>query len=245
MRRTEQKTEVKNMAFPKHPETILVKNDFYPDGLKEIDTWNYYQSVKDKLIPEVSGKDLMIFISIDTNKTTVLRKGKLTNFIRLNRSNWDDTFHSRMLSIHSTFHNTEEIGVIDIDGNDFKKNKQATIDVYEYVTSKFSFIDSAFIKFTGKNSFHIVCNLKRLTYIDSIKIMLSNSLKMSELNRKYFIDDIRRIDKTIPNLDLSSLKWRGAYIALHSLSVLGLRCMKVSLEKIHSFKKEDAIIKTI
>jgi hypothetical protein len=231
------------MPYPKHPEAILIKNEFYVDGLKEIDVWNYYQYVKDKLIVEVSGRDLMIFVAIDVNRTTVLRKGKTTNFVRLNRSNWDDTFHPRMLSIHSTMHNTEEIGIIDIDGEDFKRNKQATIDTYEYVTSKFPFIDSAFIKFTGKNSFHVVCNLKRLTYIDSVKIMFENYLTKSELSRDYFIDEMRRADKTVPNLDLSSNKWRGGYITLHALSTLGLRCMKVDPGKIRSFKKEDAIIK--
>lgn len=230
------------MPYPKHPEAILVKNEFYPDGLKEIDVWNYYQSAKDKLIVEVSGKDLMIFIAIDVNKTTVLRKGKTTNFVRLNRSNWDDTFHARMLSVHSTMHNTEEIGIIDIDGEDFVRNKKATIDTYEYVTSKFPFIDSAFIKFTGKNSFHIVCNLKRPTYIDSVKLMFENYLTRSELSRDYFIDEMRRRDKAVPNLDLSSNKWRGGYITLHSLSTLGLKCMKVDPAKIRAFKKEDAII---
>jgi len=231
------------MPYPKHPEAILVKNEFYPDGLKEIDVWNYYQSAKDKLISEVSGRDLMIFVAIDVNKTTVLRKGKTTNFVRLNRSNWDDTFHPRMLSVHSTMHNTEEIGIIDIDGDDFDNNKQATIDTYEYVTSKFGFIDSAFIKFTGKNSFHIVCNLRRPTYIDSVKIMFRNYLERSDLNKDYFIDEMRRGNKDIPNLDLSSNKWRGGYITLHSLSTVGLRSMKVDPGKVRSFKKEYAMIK--
>jgi hypothetical protein len=230
------------MSYPKHPEAVLVKNEFYPDGLKEIDVWNYYQSVKDKLIVEVSGRDLMIFVAIDVNRTTVLRKGKTTNFVRLNRSNFDDTFHPRMLSIHSTMHNTEEIGIIDIDGEDFKNNKQAVIDTYDYVTSKFVFIDSAFIKFTGKNSFHIVCNLKKPTYIDSVRIMFRNYLERSDLAKNYFIDEMRRRDKTIPNLDLSSNKWRGGFISLHSLSTLGLRCMKVDPGKIRSFRKEDAAI---
>jgi len=232
------------MSYPKHPEAVLVKNEFYPDGLKEIHVWNYYQSVKDKMIVETSGRDLMIFVAIDVNRTTVLRRGKITNFIRLNRSNWDDTFHARMLSIHSTMHNTEEIGIVDIDGEDFKANKQATLDTYDYVTSEFKFVDSAFIKFTGKNSFHVVCNLYRPYYIDSVRIMFRNYLERSELNRKYFIDDPRRRDKNIPNLDLSSDKWRGGYITLHSLSTLGLHCMKVAPEKVRSFKKEDAIIKT-
>ena len=230
------------MPYPKHPEAILVKNEFYPSGLKEIDVWNYYQSAKDKLIVEVSGRDLMVFVAIDVNKTTVLRKGKTTNFVRLNRSNWDDIFHARMLSIHSTMHNTEEIGIIDIDGDDFGNNKQATIDTYNYAIANFPFIDSIFIKFTGKNSFHIVCNLNKARYIDSIRIMLRNYLERSGLGKDYYIDNSRRSDKTIPNLDLSSNKWRGGFITLHSLSTLGLKCMKVDLGRVRSFKKEDAII---
>lgn len=232
------------MSYPKHPEAVLVKNEFYPDGLKEIHVWNYYQSVKDKLIVEVSGRDLMIFVAIDVNKTTVLRKGKTTRFVRLNRSNFDDTFHPRMLSIHSTMHNTEEFGIIDIDGDDFDANKLATIETFDYVTSKFMFVDSAFIKFTGKNSFHIVCNLKRPTYIDSIRIMFRNYLEKSALSKNYYIDEMRRSNKTVPNLDLSSNKWRGGFITLHSLSTIGLRSMKVDPRKVRAFRKEDAIIKT-
>jgi len=232
------------MPYPKHPEAIVVRNEFYPDGLKEIDVWNYYQSVKDKLIVEVSGRDLMIFVAIDVNKTTVLRKGKTTRFVRLNRSNFDDTFHPRMLSIHSTMHNTEEFGIIDIDGDDFDANKLATIETFDYVTSKFMFVDSAFIKFTGKNSFHIVCNLKRPTYIDSIRIMFRNYLEKSALSKNYYIDEMRRSNKTVPNLDLSSNKWRGGFITLHSLSTIGLRSMKVDPRKVRAFRKEDAIIKT-
>ena len=230
------------MGYPKHPGQVLISNEFY-SSLKEIDIWNYYQGIKNKLFLETMSRDLMVFIAIDINKTTVLRKGKLTKFIRLNRTNFDDVFNARMLSIHSTMHTTEEIGIIDIDGDDFKKNKEATIDTYDYAISKIPFIDSAWIKFSGKSSFHIVCNLKRIMYIDGIRTMLRNFLDGSGLDRNYTIEKFRNRDKNIPNIDLSSNKYRGGFITLHSLSTIGLRCMKVDRDKVSSFRKEDAIVK--
>jgi len=233
------------MKVLKHPETVLVKNEFYPKGLKEMDSWTYYQSVQNKLLSEISGRDLMIFIATGVNETTVLRRGKTTNFIRLNRSNWDDTFHARMLSIISTMHQAEDFAIIDVDTIDFRKAKEATLETYNFVVSSIPFVDSAWIKYTGKNSFHVVCNLKREMYVDQVKILLRHFLEKSDLRQKYSIDDTRRRDKSILNLDLSSMKWRGGFVSLHSLSALGLRCMKVNIEKVRSFKKEDAVIKTV
>jgi hypothetical protein len=231
------------MSFPKHTEAILVQNQFYSAGLTELDVWNYYQGIKNKLFLETMSRDLMVFIAIDINKTTVLRKGKLTKFIRLNRTNFDDVFNARMLSIHSTMHNTEEIAIIDIDSDNFKRNKEAAIEIYDYAISKIPFVDSAWVKFTGKNSFHIVCNLKRIMYIDGIRTMLRNYLDNSGLNRDYTIEEMRARDKNVPNIDLSPNKYRGGFITLHSLSTIGLKCMKVEPDRIASFRKEDAIIK--
>jgi hypothetical protein len=231
------------MRTPRHPDTILVKNEFYPNGLKEIDTYNYYESVKDKLIVEVSGRDLIIFLAID-NRILVLRHGKTTRYVRLNRGNFDDVFHARMLSVHCSMHEVDKIGIIDIDCSDFKRAKQATKDTYDYVNEFLPFVESSYIKYTGKNSFHIVCTYKRDLYVDRAKVMIRNYLEESPLAQDYAIDEVRRADTSVPNLDLAPNKFRGGYIALHSLSTLGLKCMKVDYRKVSGFKKEDAIIPT-
>ena len=181
------------MRTPRHPDTILVKNEYYPNGLKEIDTYNYYESIKDKLIVEVSGRDLIIFLAID-NRILVLRHGKTTRYVRLNRGNFDDVFHARMLSVHCSMHEVERFGIIDIDCNDFKRAKQATKDTYDFVTESVPFIESAFIKYTGKNSFHIVCAFKRDLYVDRAKILLRNYLEKGPL-QQYTIDEVRRTPK--------------------------------------------------
>jgi hypothetical protein len=232
------------MPFPKHPQNILITNEFYPDGLREIDNWNYYQRIKDKFLNEVFNRDLIVFLAIN-NRIFVLRKGRDTKYIRLNTSNFDNVFAPIMLSIHSTMKSIEDFGIIDIDTDDFKQAKEATLETYEYVSNKVPFIDSAWIKFSGKSSFHIICNFKNDMYTDRVKIMLENYLEDSSLSKNYTINKVIRGKKTVPNLDLAPMKRLGGYITLHSLSTLGLKCMKVPLEKVHSFKKEDAIIKTV
>lgn len=229
------------MPYPKHPKEIEITNEFYPKGLKEIDVWNYYQSVKDKFLFEIFNRDLIIFLAIG-DKITVLRRGKTTHFVRLNRGNFDDIFHARMLSIHCSMKSIERFGIIDIDTDNFREAKQAAIDTYEFANSRIPFIDTAWIKFTGKSSFHIVCNFKNDMYIDRVKIMLRNYLQKSPLARDYDIDLVTRGERTRPNLDLSPNKYRGGYIALHSLSTIGLRCMKIAPYKLRSFQREDAII---
>ena len=57
------------MSKPQNPETLVLKNEYYPNGLREIDIWNYYQKVKNQLLRETIGKNLIVFFAIDLNKT--------------------------------------------------------------------------------------------------------------------------------------------------------------------------------
>ena len=38
------------MGYPKNPDSIVLKNKYYPNGLKEIDIWNYYQKNKRNML---------------------------------------------------------------------------------------------------------------------------------------------------------------------------------------------------
>lgn len=46
----------------------------------------------------------------------------------------------------------------------------------------------------------------------------------------------------VPNIDLSPNKYRGNYITLNSLSLIGLKCMNVSYSQVTSFNKNKARI---
>jgi len=227
------------MSIPSNPDTIIVKNEFYPHGLREIDLWDHYQKYKKEILKEVQGRDLFFVLKVG-DEGIVYRHGKISKFIRLNESNYDKLISGRTLSIHSTMKRTENIMIVDIDAMYFPAAKEATMDVYNLMKTE-DFISNVSIRFTGKSSFHIFCNLKIKANIDLIRKKLKDILTGADLSSSYTIDQIRKTPN-VTNLDLSPDKFRGGFITLGSLSLWGLKCMEVKPWDISDFKKEDAKI---
>jgi hypothetical protein len=230
------------MGYPKNPETIILKNKYYPNGLKEIDIWNYYQRVKVPLLKQLQNRNVMISIMVEKNKPIIRRKMN-NKPIRLTPKNYDQIVTGRTIAFYPEMTGYEEFGIIDIDITEwdgFTWAKKAAIDVYTYVMDKIPFIKSSSIRFTGKTSFHIICNFGRKMKIDTIRFLLQKFLSDSKLAKVYTIQQKRT--PGIPNLDLSPNKYRGNYIALHSLSTLGLKCMEVPYNRIQGFQPEKARI---
>jgi len=228
------------MAYPEHPDTILIRNRFYPKGLTELDVWSYYQMNKFDIINETRNRDLFLYIAVDENKFIIKRKGKSTKFIRLTPSSYDHYIHGRVVSIHSTMKKVENFGIIDIDSDNFVQSKQAVFDVYEEA-KKFELIENLKIRYTGKQSFHIVCEFVKPIIIDKIREYLRVKLHEAKLFTKYTIS-YKRTGR-IPNLDLAPNKYRGGYITKGSLSTWGLKCMELPISEVASFIQQKAKIK--
>jgi hypothetical protein len=230
------------MSYPEHPDTVVIRNKFYPRGMTEKDVYEYYQKVKNDILEQVRHRDLMFFIMVDTNKPIVRRKAK-TGYIRLTAKNYDEVITGRTVSIHSAMNAYENIGIIDIDITEydgFKWARKAAFDVYNFVMDKMPIVRKAQIRFTGKGSFHVVCEFSRKMKIDSIRFLLERFLRDSELSKVYTIEGKRR--PGVPNLDLAPNKLRGNFITLHSMSVLGLRCMEVPYNQILRFDPKRAVV---
>lgn len=230
------------MTYPKNPDLIVIKNKYYPNGLKEIDIWNYYQKVKSKILTKTQNKIIALGIATDINKFVLRRKSKIGS-IRLNFKNYDEIISGRTVAIYSEMNKYEQIGIIDIDITNydgFKWAQKAAIDVYDFVMEKMQIINTATIRFTGKTSFHIVCEFNRKMNIDTIRFLIKKFLLQSNLTSAYTIEQKRR--PGIPNLDLSPNKSRGLYITENSLSILGLRCMEVPYLQINNFNQIKAKI---
>ena len=230
------------MGYPQNPDTIILKNKFYPSGLKEIDVWNYYQSMKVPLLKETMGKNLMFAIMVNINKPILRRKTK-TGIIQLTPKNYDEMITGRTIAIYSEMKAIENFAVIDIDispSDGFSWAKDAAMNVYDYVIDKMPLVRTASIRFTGKTSFHIVCNFGRKMKVDAVRYLMERFLRESDLSKIYTIEAKRR--PGVPNLDLSINKFRGAYITLNSLSILGLKCMEVSYMKLKQFVPKNAKI---
>jgi hypothetical protein len=229
------------MSIPNNPETLVIQNSFYPDGLREIDIYDYYQKAKVKILRDVIGKNLTFYFATSLNNIVVMRRAKTpTGYLRLNYSNYDEVITGRTISIHSNFGRTSDFGIVDIDIDDFDLAKRTTYKVYNYLIKNCKFVEDIQIKYSGKESFHLICNLKRTMYVDNFRLVMRKFLVESNLNNEYTIE--RKRIKGIPNLDLSSNKYLGGYITLNSLSVIGLKSMLVSEHEVMKFKKEFAKI---
>lgn len=228
------------MSYPEHPDTILIQNEFYQNGLKEIDIWNYYQKNKASLVKRMIGRNIIIFFATGINKMVVIRRMADESVIRFNMRNFDHIISGRTLSLHSTMKKTEDFGIIDLDVDNFNTAKSAAINVFNQMLEA-PFVDHCLIKFTGKSSFHILVYFKRTMYIDGIREMLHSYISETYLIKKYTMEYKRK--PGIVNLDISSNKFNGGFITEGSLSTIGLKSMLVDINKIQVFKKENAIIK--
>jgi len=124
----------------------------------------------------------------------------------------------------------------------FAWSKKVTSDVYNFVIDEMPIVREAQIRFTGKQSFHILCNFGRKMKIDTIRFLLKKFLLQSDLAKVYTIEGKRH--PGIPNLDLAPNKRRGNFIALHALSIWGLECMEVPYNQLMSFVPQKARIRT-
>jgi len=231
------------MAQPENPETIILKNRYYPRGLREIDVWNHYQKVKRKLLLETKNLDLMIVLMVDVNKPVMRRKLGSQN-IRLTPQNYDEIITGRTLSIHNSMSSISTYGIIDVDidpRDNFKWAIKATSDTYDFVMDKMPIVKKASIRFTGKSSFHIVCDFERRMKVDTMKYLIERFLLQSDLARVYQVSGKRK--SGVPNLDLDRNCLRCNHIALHALSILGLQCMEVSYNNLQRFNPREAIVK--
>jgi hypothetical protein len=227
------------MSYPQHPDTIVIKNEYYPKGLLEVDIWNYYQKVKVPLLKETLGHSLIVFFAVDVNKFTVIRKTKDDGLVRLNMRDYDTIVSGRSISFHNVMNKYSPYGIVDIDTDDFKKAKELASDLYDFF-EKQKFVYDTKIIFTGKNSFHIRIFFPSDYHVDYIKNKLTNILSEANLQIDFTIKG-RRIPN-IPNLDLQRNVYNAGFIALNSLSVDGLKCIEIDPKKIKWFRKEQSKI---
>lgn len=231
------------MAYPENPDTIIVKNKYYPSGLTELDIWNYYNNIRGRFLQSTKNRDLTALIMTGINKP-VLRRNVGGKTIRLTPQNYDKIITGRTIGFYSAMTSSEQFAIIDIDvdpRDDFRWAKKVTTDVYDFVMDKMPLVRTASILFTGKTSFHVICNFGRSMKIDTIRFMIKKFLQGSNLAKVYTVEAKRR--PGVPNLDLSPNKVRGNYITLHSLSIIGLKCMEVRYDQLNNFNPRNARIK--
>ncbi len=230
------------MSIPKNPETIILKNNFYPRGLKEYDVYNYYQNkhVKESIVNQLKNRNVVMFIVVEDEKIVVRRNIKDKPIIVNNINDFDNIVTGRTLTFLPTIKSNDDICLIDIDTDNFKEGKEIVKISYNLLNNIDHLIKYKEIRYTGKNSFHIYCQLNRQFNMTTIRRILDLLFKRNNKDMRYTVSNKRGGKK--PNIDLFRNVENGAFVALNSLSMWGLRCMKVDLKDFDNFRKDMAII---
>jgi len=226
------------MSYSKRPETIVLKNEFYPRGLTEYQIWNHYQLNKSKILEQNKNRNMMMFLILKNGKFIVKRN--VGELIKLTPSNYDTIISGRSISLHGLMNKVEDMAIIDIDSDNFLKNKQATKEIFELFYNKNSLVKDCKIRYTGKTGFHIACELTKKMNIDVIRMTFQKLIKASNIADKYTIKSKRTSEKV--NIDLYRNAFNVGFISLNALSIIGLKCMEVPYDKIYSFSKKEARI---
>ncbi|MDD5650085.1 MAG: hypothetical protein PHF86_06680 [Candidatus Nanoarchaeia archaeon] len=236
----------KTADYPEHPDQLVVKkNEYFSNGVKEIDVWNYYDGVKNKLVPELKGHDLFVVMAIRPGSRLYIRRpyDKKTQYIRINSVDDFEQYHTgKTGEYHITSPTTTDEAIFDIDPGSsatFESLKDIVSQCVDFIKEQKDFKSNPEINFTGKRGFHVKGKLKSKRDISAIRKDVEKRLE------EYFKDDDKIVIATNKpsgskiNIDLSPMKSDGGHIAPYSMRIeTGLCCVPVSSLK--SFKKEDA-----
>lgn len=223
-------------SYPNNPNTIILKNEWYPNGLIELDIYKYYISQKNNIIDQIKDHYVLIYLATKLNDLVVRRKLNQNNYIKLTKENYDKLITGRTVSLHQTMNKLDDHGIVDIDYHDFHECKLSTLEVNRYLSNYYP----TEIRFTGKSSFHIIIKFNKKKDINDIKIELKKLLENAPFSKNYIIGGFRSESKI--NLDLSSNKFNGNHICLYALSIIGLKCVPIKENDIINFNKENSII---
>lgn len=237
---------LKNADYPEHPDQLIVKkNEYFSNGVREIDVWNYYDGIKRKLIPELKGRDLFVVMAVRPGSELYIRHpyDKKTEYIRINSEKEFEQYHSgKTAEYHRTSPvMTNEI-VFDMDPGPkatFNNIKNVASQCLEFIKKQKDFKGKTQVRFTGKRGFHITAFSKTKRKISDIKKDVEKRLDEYFKDNDNIVIATNKPPGTKVNIDLSPMKTEGGHIAPYSMRIAtGLVCVPV--DSLKGFKKEDA-----
>jgi hypothetical protein len=231
--------------YPKHPDTTVItkSESIIGKSFQEKDIWNYYEGIKNKIIPVL--KDQNLFVRLKTDSGPIYVRHPFfgnTEFIRINNEkNFNKYNNGRVIEFHQTMENSCPFYVVDFDAvGDWNKTKKITAEIADGL-DKLPEGRKVEIRYTGKRGFHVLLWLKKTKPIDQAREDLKTWLKEAFGDR----DDLVVGESPIGSksaLGVSPMKLNGGQVAKWSLRVTGLCCIEVPRTKLMSFRKEDATL---
>lgn len=227
-------------ALPKHPDKVKIRGLYY--DLTEQQIYDYYDKVKDKIIEEVKGHNVLLIVGIDG--MIVRRNTSEGKPIRINSvEDFDKINNGSVLEFHREFtDHTTKVLFVDIDPREkfpWVKTKSLACGSWE-LFNRDPRIEKVEGKFSGGRGFHIIAHLKHSVPTDRAREMVKEILQPLTSEKVTFSlphsDDMCRLDVTL-------LKPRGTLRCTWSLnSRTGLVALPLKKNEIMHFSKRDASI---
>lgn len=210
--------------MPKNPETIIIKNSYYPRGLTEKQIYDYYMKVKSPLLNYIGNRSVSFFLMID-GKIIVKRKDKSGGRIKLTPANYEEVISGRTLSIFiNRMSKMTDYIVIDIDsgkGTPFSKLSNA-FEIARKIMKK-SEIRSEELLFTGRGA-HYIVHFNKKQDIDKLRNNVINNLKTQN---EYPVTITRKTSPGKISFDMSPNFRNSMHVSKYSLSKEGLKVLDI------------------
>jgi len=145
-----------NAGYPSHPDKIVIDNE--QTTLSEDSVWQWYNKMKDKILPYLKDRVLALRLATDTNKETFIRHEPKGGDIKINtEEDYDRWNNGRMLSFGIEMKDRDNFLIIDLDPKSsfsFDRTKEIAAEIYKILdgTKVFKNID---LQYSGADGFHI------------------------------------------------------------------------------------------
>jgi len=221
---------------------ILIKNNYYPDGLTSGVVQNYYKKVQRDILLETQHKTvaLMKFPKVNERDWVYNVKGK--PIMLSNRRIFNKIIDDETLSIYSNVNQLDRQFVIALEC----ANLNNMFVVCQFLSDLFlrhPSINDIEIYFDGVNGFYLHIIFVNKTDIERALYIIERAMFDNQDTKRYLTVNQKNSDKNIPNINLGYMKSKAMYICPNSLSEKGLRCAEIKLEDIPRFNAFNYMVK--
>ena len=227
------------MGKPAHPETVIVKNDYYPHGLTEDRVWNYFDKNRDRIIKELNNRNSLLLIIPKLNDI-VFRRFVKDKKIILTKENYDKLIHGRVISISVEREDPIDYICVDVDPGEAVKEKE-TKDLIKnkLLTSGLKSLSTHHRISNSATGYHVYFYLKEKMGLEEGYQILTKQLIMIVDDRIYLGAEIPPSDKI--KLDTVSTRNGGSHTVIGSLCKNGLICKDITYE-LDNFTRRSVLI---
>ena len=229
--------------YPEHPNTVLIKNDYYKKGLTEHMVWKHNYNHTSDLFKDLKGHRILTIVK--TPQGDILRRKKDDKEYQINnKADISELNSGRAMEFHIVADAETDVAWIDLDPRedfDFEQVKNITTDLVPILT-KVSESDDILTKYSSGRGFHLISWMKEKRNVDDLRKELIEELKKySKGNPKLTTSFAQNRD--MMRLDVSTLHESGSIRAAWSLnSKTGLISLPLSPNEIEIFNKKMAVI---